>query len=112
MWQNSKTQNLTTQKLKIWLKKTQKLQIWQDSECDNTQNATKLKTKNLKTQKTKNVTKHITQNVTKFKNLKCAKLKHSKCGKTQNVREKTQKLKVWQNSKNKNVSKNLNWTKI
>ena len=56
------------------------------------------------------MTKHRTQNVTKIENLKCnktQKLKMCQNSKTQNVKKKTQKLKCDKIKKNKTVTKTI-----
>ena len=52
MWQNTKTQNVTTQNSKC--EKTQKLKMWQNSK---TQNGTKLKCSKCEEEKTRTVKK-------------------------------------------------------
>ena len=83
MWQNLKPPNLTKLKNSKY-EKTQKLQIWQYSECDKIQNVTKLETWNLKNQKPKKWQNTETQTVTKLKTWNVTKLKNSNGGIAQN----------------------------
>ena len=123
---------MTTQKLKLWQLKnsncdeTQKHKLWQNSNCDRTLKLKLWKNSNLNfdnpktqivtTQKLKLWRNSKTQIVTKLKNSNCAgkknsnlkfwPLKISNCDKTQNSNcGKTQKLKLWQNSKTQIVTK-------
>ena len=93
MWQNSKTNFFIKLKNSKYYR-TQKLQLWQNSECDKTQNL--YKNLKLKIWKLKN------KNVTKHRNLKFYKIKKKEMW-------PISKTKIWQHSKSQNMIKLKNY---